>query len=474
MDSYSGNRSRLHATMVAIGEAFEESERSLFASRFDKVVMLRDASSAPGLIESERPELAVAGADVHPDIVSGILRSVAAGTVRCPVVALTRGTDRDRDRRLKGEGAIELLSGPVTESAMKRLSALLTAVREQQLAAERFLCPHCPSSVPIVGHSAGMVRAMEMLKTVSESPCNPILILGETGTGKELAARAVHVWRCGDPEKFVAVNCATLNANLLESELFGHVKGSFTGADREKSGLLEVADCGTIFLDEISEMPLELQAKLLRFLQERSFRKVGGTADIPSHATVVASSNVSLYEQSLAGGFRRDLYYRLAVFPIELPPLRAPERRDDILLLAEYFTQVSKMVRRGAVTGLSDEVRQQLLAHTWPGNVRELQNVIERALILEKTSLITPGSVAIDGQAPRAPQPAAAPGSEFSLETAEKEFICRALQVAGWHRTRAADMLGITRATLHAKIKRYDIRMPLSQAASGPSGAVAQ
>jgi DNA-binding NtrC family response regulator len=457
--------------MVAIGEAFAEAERALLASRFDKVVVIRDASVAPGLIESERPQLAVAGPDLNCDVVSGILRSVAAGTVRCPVVAFTSGTDRDRDRRLKGEGAVECLSGPVTEASLKRLTVLVAAAREQQLAAERFLCPHAPSGVPIVGRSAGIVRALEMLKAVAESPCNPILILGETGTGKELAARAVHVWRCGDPDKFIAVNCATLNANLLESELFGHAKGSFTGADREKSGLLEVADSGTIFLDEISEMPLELQAKLLRFLQERKFRKVGGTADIRSNATVVASSNVSLYDRSREGRFRNDLYYRLAVFPVELPPLRAPQRRSDIGLLAEYFIQFSRMGRYGAARGLSEEAGQLLLAHNWPGNVRELQNVIDRAMILERTPLVTPASVMIDGQAPPAPAAGSPPaGSEFSLETAEKEFICRALQVAGWHRTRAADMLGITRATLHAKIKRYDIQIPAAQAA-GPSAA---
>ena len=187
------------------------------------------------------------------------------------------------------------------------------------------------------GKSEAMTGALKMIKIVAKSACNPVLVIGETGTGKELAAKAVHILRHGSSSKFVAVNCAALTANLLESELFGHVKGSFTSAESEKTGLFEVAENGSIFLDEISEMPLDLQAKLLRVIQEQTFRKVGGTKEIKCNATIIASSNRNLLREVEEGKFRKDLYYRLAVFPITLAPLRHPERKDDIALLAEYF-----------------------------------------------------------------------------------------------------------------------------------------
>ena len=213
---------------------------------------------------------------------------------------------------------------------------------------------------------------------IAQSQCDPILIVGETGTGKEQLARAVHVWRNGTMDDFLAINCAALTANLLESELFGHVRGAFTGADRDKTGLFEAAGSGTIFLDEISEMPLELQAKLLRVLQEKKFRKVGGTKDITCQATIIASSNRQLILEVQEHRFRQDLYYRLAVFPIQLPTLRSPGRRSDIPLLARFFLQTSDICSH-EVEGLTPAAEQFLMSHDWPGNVRELRNVIDRA-----------------------------------------------------------------------------------------------
>jgi transcriptional regulator with GAF, ATPase, and Fis domain len=306
-----------------------------------------------------------------------------------------------------------------------------------------------------------------------------------------MAAAAVHAWRHGPDAPFVAVNCAALSQTLLESELFGHVKGSFTGADREKTGLFQLAADGTIFLDEISEMPMDLQAKLLRVLQQRTFRKVGGTDDITCTATIVASSNRDLQAAIANHTFRQDLYYRLAVFPIELPPLRDASRKNDIIPLALHFLATTDITDRDDLTGLSDEARNALLAHDWPGNVRELKNVIDRAVLLEPTNQVTAKSIRISQAqahtqtatpatpshthtAPTsAPEPATpveairrkkpASPEDFSLETAEREFIIRALQETGWQRTRAAALLGITRATLHSKLKRYDIKPPDKQ-----------
>jgi len=208
-------------------------------------------------------------------------------------------------------------------------------------------------------------------------------------------------------------------------------------------------------------MPLNLQAKLLRVLQEREFRKVGGTKTIRCGAQVIASSNRDLAAEAREGRLRKDLYYRLAVFPVHMPPLRSPQRRDDIALLAEYFVRTRACVTGGKVRDLGPEARGRLLAHNWPGNVRELRNVIERAMIVETSDRIGPESVLTDDLAgPPSAADAGLPDNDFSLETAERLFITRALRETDWQRTRAAALLGITRATLHAKLKRYRIKVP--------------
>ncbi|MCE5279989.1 MAG: sigma-54 dependent transcriptional regulator [Planctomycetaceae bacterium] len=324
-----------------------------------------------------------------------------------------------------------------------------------------YFCSSCPPSLPFVGLSPGICEVLDTIKTVGASGLNPILIMGETGTGKEMVARAVHLWRCGEAADFVAVNCASLSETLLESELFGHVKGAFTSADRDKTGLFELAGSGTLFLDEISEIPTTLQAKLLRVLQERCFRKVGGTKEVPCQATVVATTNRSLTEEVEVGAFRRDLYYRLAVLPVIIPPLRSPQRRSDIPLLAEYFLKHSPLTLQSRPSGISNDAMDRLMAHPWPGNVRELKNVMDRAIILANQDEVTAESLRFDTQSSADPESPGQPSREdFSLEAAEREFILRALKETGWQRNRAAVLLGITRTTLYAKLKRYDIKMP--------------
>jgi two-component system response regulator HydG len=320
--------------------------------------------------------------------------------------------------------------------------------------------------VELAGRSPLMTDTLAQMRRIAESRCNPVLIVGETGTGKEQAARAVHYWRNGESNDFIAVNCAALTATLLESELFGHTRGSFTGADREKAGLFEAAGTGTIFLDEISEMPMDLQAKLLRVIQESSFRKVGGTQDIQCHATIIASSNRDLLAAADDGQFRRDLYYRLAVFPVRMPPLRAAGRRSDIAILARYFLETSGIRPDHDVCGFTSEAEQILLSHDWPGNVRELRNVIDRALIMEGSDRVQVSSIHID-RADVATDPTFGEDGQrldLSLETAEQIFIRRALKETGWQRTRAAGLLGITRATLHTKLKKYGINPPEANA----------
>ncbi len=332
------------------------------------------------------------------------------------------------------------------------------------------------AAVGFVGRSRSARECLKMIRLVAASRCNPILIVGETGTGKEVAARAFHTLRHPDGP-FVAVNCAALTATLLESELYGHVRGAFTGADREKMGLLEAAGTGTIFLDEISEMPLELQAKLLRVLQERTFRKVGGVKDITCHATIIATSNRDLKEEVREKRFRQDLYYRLNVCPIHLASLRSPDRRDDIPLLAQYFLGTSTIRQDGKkITGLTQLALEALTRHDWPGNIRELRNVMERAMLLETTDKVGLSSILIESCGrPSGTGILAAAVHDFSLEKAERELIARALQETDWQKTQAASLLGITRATLYAKVKQYNIQKESARAglASLPASASA-
>ena len=323
--------------------------------------------------------------------------------------------------------------------------------------ANGFFAEEFAASVPIVGQSKAIKKQLKLIKLIAESRCNPILIIGETGTGKEPAAKAVHLIR-SPKEPFVALNCAALTANLLESELFGHEKGSFTGADRDKTGLLEMAGAGTVFLDEISEMPLELQAKLLRVTQEKEFRKVGGVKTMQCKATIIASSNRDLKQESQAGRFRSDLYYRLNICPIIIEPLTSPDRKCDIPLLAEYFIETSELCpgKPNKVKGITKMALEALEQNSWPGNVRELKNIIERAILLETTDKIGLSSIVFDqnyyGQSNTGSV------SDFSLEKAERQLIAGALQQTRWQKTQAAALLGISRATLYAKLEQYNIQ----------------
>lgn len=357
---------------------------------------------------------------------------------------------------------------PGEQENLAKLREVAAAVQEtaQQQIIERddteLFLDETAAAVAMAGRSPAIEQTLRMIKLVAASRCNPILIVGDTGTGKEVAARAVHTLRHRD-QPFVAVNCAALTATLLESELFGHVKGAFTGADRDKTGLLETAETGTIFLDEISEMPLELQAKLLRILQERSFRKVGGVKDIECRATIIASSNRDLKKEVREKRFREDLYYRLNICPILMAPLRSPERRQDIPLLAQHFLKTSNICshRPTPVVSITRLALEALSRHSWPGNVRELRNVIERAIMFETTDKIGLSSIIIDpidGEPlPLAPSTDAR-RKDFSLEKAERELIARALHETGWQKTQAAALLGITRATLYAKVKQYNLQ----------------
>jgi len=307
----------------------------------------------------------------------------------------------------------------------------------------------------IVGASPTIIEVIKQIGVLSESRI-PVLILGESGTGKELVARALHdAVSPGRP--FVAVNCSSVVSTLLESELFGHVKGAFTGADSDKAGRLETAGDGMIFFDEIGDMAIDLQAKLLRAVQERSFERVGSVKAIPLRARIVAATHRNLESMVASGAFREDLYDRLAVSTVRVPPLR--ERRDDIPLLTGHILAWLRRELHRPVTSVDEAAMRRLQAYEWPGNVRELENVLTRAALLTRGESISAEQIdASLGTSPGNRHPA--PESLKTLRDAERDHVEMALYATGWNITQTAAMLDISPTTLRKKIHDYAIQAP--------------
>ena len=329
-------------------------------------------------------------------------------------------------------------------------------------------------SFKMIAASPAMKQALKFARRVAQSEVSTILLEGESGTGKDVLAQFIHHYGRRSDGPFVALNCAAIPETLLESELFGYEKGAFTDARAPKAGILEIASGGTVFLDEIGEMPLVIQAKLLRVLEDQNFRRLGGVRDIQVDLRVVAATNRKLTEAIEQGRFRLDLYYRLNVIQVVLPPLR--ERGEDIIPLAEHFVRMYNTKFKRHVKGISHSAAAALLAHDWPGNVRELRNVIERAMVLEEADWIQASNLQIAADPARPPllaleqsasaddssAPVAMPAQsgpfEVSLEEAEKNLVKKALERAGGNQTRAAVLLGVTRDTLRYKMKKFNLR----------------
>jgi len=317
----------------------------------------------------------------------------------------------------------------------------------------------------IIGSCDIMQRLFALIDKVTDTDTT-ILVHGESGTGKELIARAIHSQGPRRDSPFVPINCGAIPAELLESELFGHEKGAFTHAIRTRQGRFELADSGTVFLDEISEMSPMLQVKLLRVLQERQFERVGGTQTITSDFRVIAATNRNLEDEVSEGRFREDLFYRLNVIPIEAPALR--ERTADIVPLVNHFIQKFNQSKRRRITGVSSEAMGCLLRYPWPGNVRELENIVERMVILAADKEIAVSDLPVKiVQATGLSRETVdeIPDLGFSLNQAvadyEKKLIVQALNQTGWVKNQAAQLLGVNRTTLIEKLKRYDLVKPL-------------
>ncbi len=423
-----------------------------------KVFAADDIKEALDITNRENPDLIIFDRRFNPSDIRKFL--AASGKNLTPQIVVIGGGEAGKysGRQFTDAGVHHYLQG---EKDYRRLTEIANAIKSNsEKGTKDFFADDLAASVSMAGRSKAMLETLKMIRLVAESQCNPVLIVGETGTGKELAAKAVHNLRHPN-EPFIAVNCAAMTANLLESELFGHVKGSFTSAEREKTGLIELAGAGTIFLDEISEMPMDLQAKLLRVLQEKTFRKVGGTEEISCKATIIASSNRNLSGEVQEKRFRADLFYRLDICPITIAPLRSPQRKEDIPLLAEFFKNTSTICPQKAekITSITKLAVDALMEHNWPGNVRELRNIMERAVLLESTEKIGLSSIVINSAevARSAGDKESEKIKDFSLTKAERQLIARALQETNGQKTKAADLLGISRATLYAKVKQHSL-----------------
>ena len=366
-----------------------------------------------------------------------------------PVILMTAHGSIDSVKEALRGGAFDYLEKPLDRA--KLLEVISKAVAQMKAVDEE-----------IVGVSDAMERVKKMIVKVAGSS-STVLIRGESGTGKERIARAMHKASPRANERFQAVNCAAINENLLESELFGHEKGSFTGAVSEKKGLFEIADKGTLFLDEIGEINVSMQAKLLRALQEKEILRVGGTRHIKVDVRVLAATNRDLEAMVKDGRFREDLYYRLNVIPINIPPLRS--RRDDLAILMEYFLR-----KHGANASrpmeISTDARKLIMEYAWPGNVRQLESAIERALLLAEGDEITVEDLPIEIRQTAQAEGVAGfklPPEGISFEDLEKSLIIQAMEQTGWNITRAAKLLGLSFRTMQYRLDKFGIKRPSTE-----------
>ena len=307
----------------------------------------------------------------------------------------------------------------------------------------------------IIGASPAMQQIKSLLARVASSPASTVLLTGETGTGKDLAAKAIHYNSSRASRSFVNITCSALPEQLLESELFGHERGAFTDARQQKRGLFETADRGTIFLDEIGEMTPALQSKLLRFLEEKTFKRVGGLSDVRVDVRVIAATNRHLEDEVKAGKFREDLFYRLQVMPILLPPLR--ERRGDVSLLANYFIDRFNREFRKRVRGLSPAAAEVLQQYQWPGNIRELRNAIERAMLLIDKEWLEPDHFTTLTRTVT-PTQFRLPAEGVNLEDVERQLLTQALERSGGNQTQAAQLLGINRDQVRYRLEKFGLK----------------
>jgi len=455
----------METILIVDDEAFirENVQRVLTEDGY-RVLEAANSQQALELIATEEIDLALLDLNLGPDNGLTLLTSFKELNPELLVIIITGyGSVESAVDALK-LGAFDYMKKPFKADALRVIVKL--ALQTQELRREvRSLrrSSDLGEQTRLLGTSPLFVKALEQIRDVARIPSATVLVTGESGTGKELVARAIHTLSDRREHPFVAVNCASIPAELMESELFGHERGAFTGATIRKAGLFEEANNGTIFLDEIGDMHATLQAKLLRVLEERTVRRVGGSRDLPVELRVIAATNRNLEERIRSGSFRADLYYRLNVVPIQLPPLR--ERREDIGLLAKYFLDSFSRSFGKTFQGITPEALQLLEGYGWPGNVRELKNIIERITIMANGPLLTvehlPGD--LSRQPANTVQHGAnaslayGQGLEQALSSFEQHLIRQALHQTEGNVVKAANQLKIPRGTLRYKMEKYGL-----------------
>jgi two-component system NtrC family response regulator len=430
-------------------------EYSLHSAGF-QVLSAGDGKQGLASFQADHPQVVIT--DIQMPGMSGyeVLQQIKAARPETVVIVITAYSSVEKAVEAMKQGAYDYLAKPFSRDELvmvvEKAFNLLGLQEENQRLRDQL--EHHVDFSHMVGSSDAMQKVFDLVRRVAPTEAG-VLITGESGTGKELIAKAIHQGGGRSKEPFVAINCAAIPANLLESELFGHVRGAFTDAVRDRVGKFEQADGGTLFLDEVGEMPLELQPKLLRVLQEMEVEPIGGkvrSVDV----RIIAATNQDVELAIEEGRFREDLYYRLAIIPIELPPLR--ERPDDIPLLIEYFL---KRFSTEAPLSVSPAAFECLKAYSWPGNVRELQNAIERLVVLSHGDMVEsehlPAKFSAGPTAKRS-RVVELPPEGYSLEALEREVVVQALERNDWNQTRAADFLQIPRHTLIYRMEKYDIK----------------
>ncbi len=432
------------------------------------------AEEAISILEKNSQNLVIT--DLHLPGVSGIelLKKVRLDYPETAVIVMTAyGTVQTAVEAMKA-GAYDYLTKPIHPYELKTL--VKRSLEHHRLLEEVQVLRSCLDEKygfeAIIGSSPSLLRALDIAARVASTDAT-VLIYGETGTGKELVAKAIHLRSSRRERPFMTINCGAIPRELLESELFGHVKGSFTGAFTHKKGKVEIADGGTVLLDEIGEMPLELQVRILRLIQEREIEKIGATNPTKVDVRIVAATHRELGTMVKAGSFREDLYYRLLVVPINLPPLR--ERPGDVPILVQHFFEKSRVKHGRPELVMSPDLLSHFTNYDWPGNVRQLENAVERLVLLTRDSEITSADLPDFLQSAVPPQgeamPMALPDGGISLEALEKDLILQALKKSAGNQTRAARYLNMSRRALAYRLEKYDVGADVGRPKTKTRGA---
>jgi two-component system, NtrC family, response regulator AtoC len=390
-----------------------------------------------------------------------VLKRIKAADSDALVIMLTAHSSVDMAVEAMKQGAYHYANKPfeLDEIVLLVAKALETTQLRREVKALRASQAQPFSIDRIVGESETVKEAKALLQKIAGSPASTVLLTGESGTGKDLAAKVLHYASDRASRPFMNITCSALPDTILESELFGHERGAFTDARQQKRGLLESADGGTVFLDEIGEMAPQLQAKLLRFLEEKTFKRVGGIADIHVDVRVIAATNRNLEDDVKKGRFREDLYYRLNVVPIVLPPLRT--RADDIPALVNFFVDAYNREFKKRVRGVTDDAMRKLKVYGWPGNVRELRNAVERAMLLVEGDRLTADRFPVLSKSANPLSEAVAlPADGIDLEQLERSLVVQALERSAWNQTKAASLLGLHRDQIRYRIEKFKLERP--------------